>query len=117
MWDQYPRKHLIVYWLDGVLDCDLAPVELILCFVQDWKYQMAQQKVQYWCAVQHHLGHGNELYTRLLLWNTGNKQSCSCLYAYNTLGWAQQGTEDEQLLEEYVLDSYLSWIAEYDMGW
>jgi len=34
--DQYPRKHLLVYWLDGILDCDLAPVELILCFVRDW---------------------------------------------------------------------------------
>jgi len=33
--DQYPRKHLFVYWLDGVVDCDLAPVELILCFVRD----------------------------------------------------------------------------------
>jgi len=34
--DQYQRKHLLVYWLDGILDCYLAPVELILCFVRDW---------------------------------------------------------------------------------
>ena len=35
-----------------------------------------------------------------LLWNICNEQSCNCRCTYNGLRWAQQGTEDEQLLEE-----------------
>jgi len=34
-WDQYPHKFLLVYWLDCILDCDMTPVELILCFVRN----------------------------------------------------------------------------------
>jgi hypothetical protein len=61
-----------VYWFDGILDCDLAPVELILCFFRYWKYLMAQLKVQYFTA-HHHLGHGNEVCSRLLIWNNCNE--------------------------------------------
>jgi hypothetical protein len=35
MWDQYARKHLLVYSLNRISDWDLAPVELIFYFVRD----------------------------------------------------------------------------------
>ena len=95
-----------MYWLDGVLDYDLALVELILCFVQDRKYLIARQKVQYLCTAHRHLSHGNEVCTRPVLLNTCNEQSCCHPYTYNVPAGAQQGTEDEHLPEEYVLDGY-----------
>jgi hypothetical protein len=66
MGDQYPCKHL-VYWLDGVLYCALAPVERFLCFDRDAKYLMAQQKAQYLYTAHHHLSLDNEVCTRHLL--------------------------------------------------
>jgi len=65
MWNQYARKHLHVYLLDGVFHCDLR-VEL-LCFIRNWKYQMALPKLQYLYTMHHHLGHDNEVSTRLSL--------------------------------------------------
>ena len=40
---------------------------------------MAQQKVQYLCTVPHHLGHGNEVCTRLLL-ETLATNSCAVAF-------------------------------------
>jgi hypothetical protein len=34
MWDQYARKHLLVYLLDDIVHCDWDRVELFLCFVR-----------------------------------------------------------------------------------
>jgi hypothetical protein len=55
-----------------------------LCFIRDWKYQMALQKLQYLCTVHHHLGHGNEVCTRLSLWN-----SYAALNVYSCADWIQ----------------------------
>jgi len=52
-----------------------------------WVFQILKyillMTMQYLCAAHHHLGHGKEVCTWLLLWNICNEQLCNCHYTYN----------------------------------